>query len=910
MHAPKKVSGNTIHVTEINMMLTSCRTVLFILSLVFSSLNSFSQKTATLQGTALSRDQQKPLERATVTVTRKKDSVRLKTALTRNDGLFTFTNLPFYDSLLVEISFVGYESFVGLLILTQKHFIMQPVELVPAAETQQQVIVAIERPVMIIKPDTIEFRTNAFKMAPNALAEDLMKRIPGLFIDQNGKLFFNGRPVTSILVDGKPFFGTDGIMALKNIPVDMIDKIQFSDTKSSEEELLNLPAKNQDATLNIKLKNGNKYFGQTGAAAGTDGRYSASAFANSERGKDRLSLVGSVDNINSPAKGVIVLTQGGGIARTVSTGLNYSHQLSDKNYLNVSYQFTQANTYRENVVTSEQNILQNQFLLTNSFAGYINQTTDHDVKINLERMRGLSFQLEFERQFVDNSAQSTQQTRIQNSQSLNSLSSVYHSVGNSTKWNGQISYTKLFGRGRLLSTSLHFALNDQTADDRNLATLNFYQLNRLDSQLRQQILQSNLDRSMGLSFFYGNPLGKYARFQLKGDLMVGSGHATRTTWNLDSNYNKTNIDSLYSNDFKSRFVTAKGNTAMGFSFNKKKITIQIDEGIFGQSLQNLNVTKQNTLNYHWVNFFPEGSFSYNSPEEQFILSALSNYILPTIQQLQPVADNSNPILIKLGNPNLKPADNYIINLQYRKLVAARHNLSYAGELSFNPIMDRITSAVTYDSSGRQLQQYVNINGTYSVKSSFYTSINFKKGSSSFLINLNGDFIHVRDKQYLNGSLAELQQNTLSPAITLNYSRADIIAANLIYYVDWNKLNYDQNRMKGNNYTTQNVRGILDLYLFKRIKYQNSLFYQYNSGMPANLQRSSMLWNMDISVLCLKNKAGEIRFTAFDLLKENRNLSRTITATSITDSQSNNLQQYFLIGFRYHFGKLEKQANNH
>lgn len=883
------------------------RNTFLILSLLLS-LTSFSQETATLQGRVL--DRQKPLARATITIKKINDSIPVKTVLARNDGRFTVTGLPLNDSLLVQISFTGYQGFSGLLVLRQKHFMMQPVQLSPASKTEEGLIIKVERPLMVIKPDTVEFRADAFKTPPNAQAEDLIKRIPGLSLDQNGKLYFNGRPVTSILVDGKPFFGTDGTLALKNIPADMIDKIQFSDTKSPDEIALSTPAKNEDATLNIKLKSGNKYFGRLGAAAGTDGRYSSSAFLAADRGKDRINLVGNLNNINSMDKDITVLTQGGGITRTLSTGLDYSHQLNDKDYLNASYRFIQPVTYRENVLSSQQEILPNQFLKTDAASGYVNRNTEHDITATATRREGLGFSFEYDHQSIDNTSQTSQNRSDQNAKLLNSLSSRYESTGLNTKLTGTLSYVKLFNqKGRLLAAAFRFSTNNQSTNDFNLSTVNYYRNNNLDSveHVRQQILQSDRVRATGFNIAYFNPLGRYTRISLTGDLSAQWSHATKTTWNLDSGNKQLNIDSLYSNDFKSTLLATAATTALQFELHKRRLNFQLGEGIFSQDWQNLDLTKGSILHYHWLNFSPEGFFNYSfSNAERITLKASNNYILPATQQLQPVADNSNPIFIRLGNPDLKPANNYNLMLRYAKELPAVHNLSYGGQVQFNPVMDKITEAVRFDTSGKELQQYVNVNGTYTFSSSLNGSIHFKKGPNSFLITFLGSYVQAKDKQYLNGSPVTLYQNTFSPNLAFLYTKADRITASLNYFFNRNQLRYSQSNIHGNGYTTQHLNGNLDLYLFRRIRYRNSLIYQYNSGIPANLERSSLLWNMNASVFCLKNKNGEIRFTAFDLLHQNRNLSRTITATTITDSQSNNLQQYFLIGFSYHFGKLEKR----
>src|SRR5258708_2193069 len=223
---------------------------LFILALGFY-ISGHCQDKAALSGRVLEKDSQKPLVGATVTIRRLSDSSQKTSTISSADGWFRISAVPLHDSLLLEISYTGYEAFHGLLLLNEKKFVMQPVLLRPASKTLAEVIVLAKPPLMVIKGDTMEFKASNLKTPPNSMAEDLIQRIPGLTVNADGKMFFNGRPISTILVDGRPLFSPDGNIALKNIPVDLIDKIQLADTKTAEEELRQEKASGNNKTLNI-----------------------------------------------------------------------------------------------------------------------------------------------------------------------------------------------------------------------------------------------------------------------------------------------------------------------------------------------------------------------------------------------------------------------------------------------------------------------------------------------------------------------------------------------------------------------------------------------------------------------------------------------------------------------------------
>ena len=256
---------------------------LFLLITCFISITLFSQ-TGNISGKVADNDSKKILALATVTVFKAKDTSIITYRLSGPNGEFKIPNLPFDIPLRIMVTYSGYEAY-------RKDFILSTINntqnfdavfLIPTSKQLDEVIVIAERPPVMIKKDTIEFNASAFKTLPNALVEDLLKKLPGVMVDADGNITVNGKAVNRILVDGKTFFGDDPKMASKNLPANIIDKVQVVDDK---EELLKNGDNNTNnigKVVNITLKKGVKkgWFGKMYAGAGTEERFEAGAIAN------------------------------------------------------------------------------------------------------------------------------------------------------------------------------------------------------------------------------------------------------------------------------------------------------------------------------------------------------------------------------------------------------------------------------------------------------------------------------------------------------------------------------------------------------------------------------------------------------------------------------------------------------
>lgn len=890
-------------------MIVVKRLVIVLLMLVMKGLLVKGQESCVLSGRIMQGKE--PLPGATITVTRLSDSSRIVAGTSRDNGKFLLEGLPLHDSLIIAISYSGLVTFRRLLLLRQKQFTMQTVELQPAHLELDSVMVRAEKPI-VIKGDTVEFRASTFKTPPNSMAQDMLKRIPGLEIDRNGKLTFNGRPVNKILVDGKVLFGEDGAVALSNISNEMVDKFQFANDSLANQQT----ESSQSQVLNLKLKAGNKYFGNGIFSAGTDKRHEGAGFGSVSRKKDRLSIYGGKNNINktgSAGSSVTIVNSGSGITENIFSGLDYGLKLNGTKDISGTYQFNQPHTVKELIKERRQNILPGAQLITQSLSEGENESSNHKLAVKILRLEAPRplFSSALDWTNSQNTSYNIAFAKDGQGNLLNRAENTYQSKATIRNWATEMGYYKKF-QNWSISGNLTYTQAKQDLVDGNEGTTVFYKNNLIDSQylFRQQIKAVNRTDVLNANFWITKKSGKYVSFRVRNKFALQWGSATRITWNLDSLGGLPTKDTNYSNDFRSCAFSNHSSFSVIYQKNGWKLMPGITLVQSDQEQKDFN--RQTTIRKNAKNLVPQLDISSVANQKYYSLSYAVYVVLPALEQLQPVQEISNPLYINKGNPELNRTLEHNMRWSYynRNFVVAKRKrfkpfISNAS-LFFNTSQDKIISSLQYDSLGRQINSYENVSGVYRVNGNFSTTLfQYKNARNSFLAIITPEINYLRDRIYLNGILNNTDNVNIQMQFNITYQNSDAINIILTYSPMWSDLNYEQNNTLRQSYWVQNLGIDIDLFFGKRIKLNKTMYFGYNNQLPAGFDKSSLLWNAQGSYLCLKNRKGEISFSAFDILKQFNNLTRTIAGNYIEDSQVNNLQQYFMLGFKYHFGAIEK-----
>ncbi|MEP6806116.1 MAG: carboxypeptidase-like regulatory domain-containing protein, partial [Flavobacterium sp.] len=331
-----------------------------------------AQNDIVIKGTVIDINTQLPLELATVYFTTVKDSTVIEYATTDKNGSFSIRTKKYDKPIFLKVNYMGYQPYFeeekGL--LESKDF--GKLYLLEVANALDNVVIKSEAAPITIKKDTLEFNAASYKVRPDSNVENLLKQLPGFDVGTDGKITVNGREVNQVLVNGKTFFDKDGAIALKNLPAEIIKKIQVSDFKTKKEELSKQESTSDFSSINITIdeKKNKGYFGKILGGYGSDDRYESSLIMNFFNNKQKISLLASSNNINSTgfAQDEVFDNMGGGrnskggsgssgssgkgITQSNLIGLNYSDDWSESLMAMGSYNF--SNSINNNDSKSDQ----------------------------------------------------------------------------------------------------------------------------------------------------------------------------------------------------------------------------------------------------------------------------------------------------------------------------------------------------------------------------------------------------------------------------------------------------------------------------------------------------------------------------------------------------------------------------
>lgn len=923
----------------------SLRPVLLLLFFGLSVVIAKSQHIS-LKGKVADKSDNSPVVGATVKLVSVRDSAQVKLVVSDKSGNFVFNNLN-TGGYRLFITFSGYEKIEQRVNLQASNITPLNFSIAKTVTSLGDVTVVAKAAPARQKGDTTEYSAGQFKVNPDATAEDMIKKLPGVTVDRNGNVTAMGEQVRKVTVDGRDFFGDDATAALKNLPASVIDKIQVFDRLSDQAQLTGFDDGNSVKTVNIVTKSGikNGQFGRIYAGAGTDSRYAGGGNVSFFKGDRRLSLVGNFNNINQQnfasqdLLGVTSSSGGGGgnrgggrggggnfggggdnfnvgqssgISKTNAFGISFSNVYNKKLTLTGSYFFNNSRNNNESVISTETfGDRKNRFSIQKSTAAADN--TNHRLNMRLEYKIDSSNSL-----FIIPSV-SFQKYSSTGFSSQNVWEGVADSVSNSvtpkstSDRNGfnirtNILYRHAFAkRGRTLSLGFNttFTKNDgeSIADSR----YRFYDTAGVFSydSLQNRFIDNNTNgHTMGGNIAYTEPIGKKGQLQIDYNLSVQKNKADQQNFSYDG-VKYSVFDTSLSNRFDNTITTNNVGVnyrlgqsrdeqlSFGVNFQASKLqserifpTVSSVDQTFANVLPNLMWRKK--LNAHVnVRVFYRASVNF-----------------PSVTQLQDVINNSNPLYVSSGNPDLKQSYTHFLSGRYAytnsktsKSFFANLFLQTAGNYISNATYflrnrDTVINKVYLDTNS-QFTKPVNLDGYRSLRTFFTYSMPLKFIKSTF--NVNAGFSYSR----LPGLVD--YQNTFTNSYT--YNGGIVLASNISEYVDFNlsySANLSNSKTNTRNSTTtqylnQSIGGQINLLNKKGWFIQNDVSGNLYSG---DLDQKFWLWNAAIGKKFLKNKAAELKLSVFDLLKQNQSITRTVTGTEITDAQTKVLQQYFMLTFTY------------
>ncbi len=902
------------------------------------SVKGFLQDTAAKQS----------LSEATVSVLLAADSSLVSFSVSDKKGFFEIKNLE-YGKYFLIVSFSGYEN------LSKKFSIAADKKNIELGELMMQkdyktltgVVVTDDAPVKI-NGDTISFKVDAFKAKPNATVEDVLKKLPGMQVEKDGTVKAMGETVQKVFVDGKEFFGNDPKIATKNITADMVDQIQVFDDMSEQAKFTKIDDGSRSKTLNIKLKKDRNKgdFGKTTAGGGTDSRYESNLSFNHFRGSQRFSLIGSANNTNkqsftfsdlSSGQGMSQLGQsggggfftgggmnfsalngGGGGSNGVSTpksiGLNYNDQWGKKIDFRSSYNFSQ-NDFR---------VTQNKFR-SNSFPG---DSASEVNTINETKNRNNSHRVNMRWEFAIDSMNSllyTANLNAQNSNGLYSDTSFTYSraindflaiAGRTTKnderdamnYSGEFLYRKKFKRpGRTFTLGWRNGYNENESASNNKSPISTYNPDgsiRYVLNLDQQDNQDTKTKSNTVSTSYTEPIGKNKIIELNYAYTGNNNISDKKTYDFNNGSGKYDLANLQQTNYF-EYINNSSRLGANFRLNQKKYNYQLGMAVQISELNNRSVRaltgKDTTIKQRFTNFFPSANFGYTiSRTKNVRIFYRGRTNAPTVSQLQDVPDVSNPFQIKTGNPSLKQefANNLNINYSTFSILTFRF---FSANISVNTTANKIVNSIDSLTSTVLITKPENLNGSFSSTGFFSFGFPIKKLKGS---NLNFTTIGFfnRDVSLFYKKKNHTDLLTVTQTFGFNYSRNKYdmgITGSIVY----NKASYDLQEGSNTEYFRQSYSADYSYRFKKDYYFLTDLDYFVNSGRTQGYNQNMMLWNMAVAKKFLKNKAAEVKLTAYDVLKQNKGITRNIGDNYFEDVRANVVPRFFLLTLTLNINRM-------
>ncbi|MDB5090784.1 MAG: TonB-dependent receptor [Mucilaginibacter sp.] len=921
-------------------------TILLLVSCFLLTFSAFAQNPYSVKGSVADTASNSKLANTSISVLNAKDSTLVSFTRANTAGAFTLPDLK-KGKLILLVTYPGYADYVERFTLdsAKNTHDFGRLSMILKAKLLADVIVKSSRAAIKMKGDTTEFDAKAFKVEPNAKVEDLLKQFPGIQVDKDGKITAQGQTVTKVLVDGEEFFGDDPTLVTKNLRADMVDKVQLYDKASDQAAFTGIDDGKKAKTLNIQLKADKKngYFGKLDGGVGTDGYYSGQALYNKFKAKEKFSAYAIVantgktglgwqdsqkyggSNLEVTDDGGLMFTGSGGedaiegwsgqyngqgipLART--SGVHYDSKFNkDKESINANYKIGSLEVNGTNNTLSQNN-LPTGTINTDADQKYDNyifrQKLDATYQVKLDTTSNLKIMTDGTlKNSKANNSNVTKNTRRDGS-ALNDNTSNTTNNSNNQIFNASAFYTKKFKKkGRTISVLISESYNEGDSKGFLKSDANFYDdKGKLDSTQHIDQYKTNKTKSniITSNITYTEPLSKASSLIFNYSIGVDNGTSDRKSFNPSSpgNYNVL-VDSL-SNNFKLNQLSNQ--VGAFYNFKKKKITVNFGTKVTAVNFNQVDEASNYEFKRNFVNWNPEVRFQYRpSQQKYFSVSYRGSPTQPTIDQIQPVAVNNNPLLIVVGNQALKPSFQNSFNINYNsyKVLSGMSFFVY-GNYSFtsNPI---VSNQVT-NSAGKSTIQYINL--ATKDPSNFYLDANVgrKIGNTDLNIGLSGNVSGNNSYNLSNSALNFTKSITYTGGIQANeyiQKKFDFYAFfGPSYTLSGSSLQPNIN----SNGRGFNARGAFTVYLPGKFQLASDADYLYKAKtqtFDSDFHRT--LVNASLSKTFLKEDNLKFTLAANDLLDQNKGFDRTVNANFIQQNTYTTIRRYFMFSVTWDFNSM-------
>ncbi len=917
--------------------------LILLLILVFIGFSYSFAQIPSIKGTVYDTLNKQNLANAVVSILRPKDSVLIKFVRTDVNGNFELKNV-FAGNYILMVSYPNYAEYndtIHINAVADKSLGIVP--LITRANLLQEVIVKQRISAIRVKGDTTEYRADSFHVSANADVQELLKKMPGIQVNSKGEITTQGEKVNKVLVDGEEFFSDDPAVVTKNLRADAVDKVQVFDKKSDQAVFTGIDDGQKQKTINLQLKEDKKkgFFGKAEAGTDFDHYNNGKLLANAFKGKRKIAGYITQDNTKfetlnwdenrnyagDPNTTTVINDDGGvninwngddfswgqGLPISTTAGLHFSNKWDqDKNNTNNTYQFNKLNVTGK-TTSIIQNILPDTTFTNTTEQTQANERTRHKITSMYEVQIDSSSSLKVTVKASDTKSASNLnylgKSISSDNKLINETDRTTTNNDDSKNFNTTLLWRKKFAKkGRTISVNTDLTYNNKKEDGFLLANNQFFDktgnLIRLDNvDQRKENLQTGT--SINSNFTYTEPLWKNTFLVLSYRLNVNRNDAERNTFNKDPNGKYNILSDTLSNHY---IFNTIGNTG-GFNvrYNVKKFNFAIGTGIGTVNYHMNDIRKNADRNVSYTNFTPAIIFKF-TPKQQRRIEFNYNGTTenPTLNQIQPLIDNIDPLNITIGNPNLKQA--FLHNFTFRasdyKVLKSR-NIGI--NMGYTSTDNAISNSSSVDSLGRRINQAINVTGNYNFRlSANYGFEIIPSLQLGFDVGPNvSQYVN-----YVNGLRNETKTTASSFSINSGYWSDKWINFWLNFNANYNKSISSIRPDVATNYWSYTTWSNLQ-FKFKKQKLYIDLnaelnFYQKTTAF-ANQQNAYIL-NAGIRKIISKDEKWETKFYVNDIFNQNLGINRNISSNFISQTTTQNVKRYFMLSLIYNFSKNGKPTS--
>ena len=870
-----------------------------------------------------------PVEQATVRLLHPQDSSMARGTTSGRDGRFTLRNAP-AGRYLLHISFVGFNPVYRDVRVTGRKATVQvgTLELTDASIPLGEAVVVGKAPEVTFRNDTVEYNADSYKLTEGAVLEDLLRKMPGVEVGSDGKITVNGKEIQKVMVDGKEFFSDDPAIASKNLPAKMIDKLQVLDKKSDMARMTGFDDGEEETVINLTVKPGMKqgWFGNAYAGYGSEDRYEGNAMVNRFVENDQITLMGGANNTNNMGFSDMASTMfsgmggrrggggaGSGITSSGNAGLNFSKEFTPNLVLGGNTRYARSDneawgkSERRNVLPGDSASYDHSE--ANSRTKSDNIGVDFRLEWQPDTLTRLIFRPDFSLSHSVSDSQSDEMTLDNERDTVNTNRTSNHSVSDGYNLGVNLDFSrKLNSAGRVFSMTLAGGSSHTRSDGANRSDIVYF--NQTDAGRNSVIDQRSRYENNGFNYrvylSWVEPLGNNNFLQATYSLSQRKQEALKYVYAPDADGIYNVLDTAYSQSYRNNFINQRASLSFRSRREKFNYTVGLNLDPSYTSSENfVGDTTLSRLSRTVVNLSPMVRFNYLFDKRTNLQVHYNGRTSqPSMTQLQPVADISNPTNIRVGNPDLKPRYTNNVNIRFQRFEPEQQR-AFMVMASGSYIVNDIVSYASYDAeTGVKTTSYRNVNGNYNanLRMMLNTPLRNKKFSASTttmasFANSNG---------YINEARNTNKNITLSERASIDF-RSSLLDIGLNGNIRYNRVRNSLQAENDLNTLNYGVGGYTTLYLPLGIKVESDVTWSANSGYGDGFKLNETLWNASLSKSFLKNNQGTLRVKIYDILRQRSNISRSITANYTQDAEYNTLGSYFMVHFIYRFSLFKGGA---